>query len=395
MSPDLNSEVNATETTNIGSTEITKIQDQDQDPKFSDSTAIVDTLSTDFTFQHKIVWKNVIAYSIFHIFGLVGTYMAFSVYGKLLTSIFALFTGIICGLGLTVGAHRLFTHKAFKATIATRRVLMLMFILNGQNSLWEWIRDHRQHHKYSDTDADPHNASRGFFFSHVGWLLSRKHPLVFKYGKDIDMSDIEADSWIMFQKKHFLLIYVLISILLPCIVPVLLWNERPLLSLLIMYFGRATVNLNATWSINSLAHISGMRPYDKKLFPVQNKFVSFITLGEGWHNYHHAFPWDYRSAEFNTSVRFATTVIDFCAKRGWIYDLKFAKEESVKRRIVRTGDNSHPKYGNPDEFKGTETLWNFWNSPSNPTYRTKDYKPGPITITREGYVLFDNEKKVK
>ncbi|GAB0096127.1 hypothetical protein DMENIID0001_116000 [Sergentomyia squamirostris] len=395
MTQDPNSKENATVTTNVGTTEITKLQDQDQDPKFSDSTAIVDTLSTDFTFQHKIVWKNVIAYSIFHIFGLVGTYMAFSVYGKLLTSIFAVTSGIISGLGLTVGAHRHFTHKAFKATTATRRVLMLLFILNGQNSLWEWARDHRQHHKYSDTDADPHNASRGFFFSHVGWLLSRKHPLVFKYGKDIDMSDLEADSWIMFQKKHFLLIYVLISILLPCIIPVLLWNEHPLLSLLMMYFGRATVVLNATWLINSQAHISGMRPYDKSLLPAQNQCVSFFALGEGWHNYHHAFPWDYRTAELGTPYNLSTTVIDFCAKRGWIYDLKFAKEKSVKRRIMRTGDNSHPKYGNPDEFKGTETLWNFWKSPANPTYKSKDCKPGPITITREGYSFIYNEKRRK
>ena len=64
------------------------------------------------------------------------------------------------------------------------------------------MRDHRQHHKFSDTDADPHNANRGFFFSHVGWLLSRKHPKVIEYGKKIDMSDLEADPWIMFQKKY-------------------------------------------------------------------------------------------------------------------------------------------------------------------------------------------------
>lgn len=68
--------------------------------------------------------------------------------------------------------------------------------------MWVWVRDHRQHHKYSDTDADPHNASRGFFFSHIGWLMSRKHPLVIAKGKDIDMSDLEADSLVMFQKKY-------------------------------------------------------------------------------------------------------------------------------------------------------------------------------------------------
>lgn len=79
-----------------------------------------------------------------------------------------------------------------------------MVFLNSfltQNCLYVWVRDHRQHHKYSDTDADPHNANRGFFFSHVGWLMSRKHPKVIEFGKKIDMSDLEADPMIMFQKK--------------------------------------------------------------------------------------------------------------------------------------------------------------------------------------------------
>lgn len=70
-----------------------------------------------------------------------------------------------------------------------------------QNCLWVWVRDHRQHHKYSDTDGDPHNSSRGFWFSHIGWLMMKKHPEVIAKGKLINMSDIEADPLIMFQKK--------------------------------------------------------------------------------------------------------------------------------------------------------------------------------------------------
>jgi stearoyl-CoA desaturase (delta-9 desaturase) len=70
-----------------------------------------------------------------------------------------------------------------------------------QNHVCEWARDHRVHHKYSETDADPHNATRGFFFSHVGWLLVRKHPEVKEKGKGIDMSDLEADPLLRLQKK--------------------------------------------------------------------------------------------------------------------------------------------------------------------------------------------------
>lgn len=70
-----------------------------------------------------------------------------------------------------------------------------------QNCLYIWVRDHRQHHKYSDTNADPHNATRGFFFSHIGWLMVRKHRDVIEKGKNIDMSDLEADPFVMFQKQ--------------------------------------------------------------------------------------------------------------------------------------------------------------------------------------------------
>lgn len=65
-----------------------------------------------------------------------------------------------------------------------------------------WCRDHRLHHRYSDTDADPHNAKRGFFFSHIGWLMTKKHPLVIQLGKKIDLSDLQSDWMVMFQKKY-------------------------------------------------------------------------------------------------------------------------------------------------------------------------------------------------
>lgn len=65
----------------------------------------------------------------------------------------------------------------------------------------DWARDHRMHHKYSETDADPHNATRGFFFSHIGWLLVRKHPDLKNKGKGLDMSDLYEDKIALFQKK--------------------------------------------------------------------------------------------------------------------------------------------------------------------------------------------------
>lgn len=77
----------------------------------------------------------------------------------------------------------------------------LSHALHFQNTLYDWVRDHRVHHKYSETDADPHNSNRGFFFAHVGWLMLQKHPEVLKKGRAIDMSDVLADPVIQFHQK--------------------------------------------------------------------------------------------------------------------------------------------------------------------------------------------------
>ena len=144
--------------------------------------------------------------------------------------------GFIVGFGTTVGAHRLYTHRTFKANLKMRIMLVLFQTVAVQNSMYEWVsnvlfikfyqvpllnvleillntikiivknsilkvRDHRVHHKFTDTNADPHNSKRGFFFSHIGWLCVKKHGDVKKYGSKIDMSDVENDPVLQFQRK--------------------------------------------------------------------------------------------------------------------------------------------------------------------------------------------------
>lgn len=89
----------------------------------------------------------------------------------------------------------------------------------------EWARDHRVHHKYSETNADPHNAKRGFFFSHVGWLLCRKHPDVIEKGRKIDLSDLQADPVVAFQKRHYLKTVLICCFIFPAVIPMFLWGE--------------------------------------------------------------------------------------------------------------------------------------------------------------------------
>ncbi|XP_050087450.1 acyl-CoA Delta-9 desaturase-like [Anopheles aquasalis] len=349
-------------------------------------------IGTDFNFKREIVWKNVIGFLALHICGWIGLHLAFWRYCDYRTTLYTLWLMYASGQGVTMGAHRLWSHRAFKAKLWLRIILLWMHTLAGQNCLYVWVRDHRQHHKFSDTDADPHNANRGFFFSHIGWLLSRKHPKVIEYGKKIDMSDLEADPLIMFQKRHYKLLYTIFALFGPTAIPVYFWGENPWYALFVAFFFRTVLSLNGTWSVNSAAHMFGTRPYDKTMWPVENMFVSFVAVGEGWHNYHHAFPWDYRASEYGTPLNLTGTLIDLLAKVGAIWDRKTATSNMVKNRVMRTGDKSHHTYGTDEGRNAFTTLWNVWKHPSNPSYNSI-YTPKPKILQSDGYALIPDELK--
>lgn len=98
----------------------------------------------------------------------------------------------------------MWSHRSYKAKWPLRLILALFNNISGQNHIYEWARDHRSHHKYSETDADPHNATRGFFFSHIGWLLVKKHKDVKEKGAKLNLDDLHNDPIVMFQKRFVL-----------------------------------------------------------------------------------------------------------------------------------------------------------------------------------------------
>lgn len=131
-----------------------------------------------------------------------------------------------------------------------------------QDPVVDWSRDHRVHHKYSETEADPHNAKRGFFFSHMGWLMCRKSEELKQKGKDIDMSDLYADPILRCQKKYYYFFMPIMCFLIPTVIPMFAWNETFTNAFNINIF-RYVFSLHATWLVNSIAHLYGNKPYDK------------------------------------------------------------------------------------------------------------------------------------
>lgn len=117
---------------------------------------------------------------------------------------------------------------------------------------------------------------------------------------------------------------------------------------------RYLLNLHVAFLVNSAAHYWGTKPYDKYMIPTQNTTVALLTCGEGFHNYHHVFPWDYRTAELgNNKLNLTTKFIDFFAWLGWAYDLKTVTDEVIRNRVKRTGDGTN-LWGWGDKDQTTE-----------------------------------------
>ncbi|XP_068113969.1 stearoyl-CoA desaturase [Hyperolius riggenbachi] len=287
----------------------------------------------------KIVWRNVILMSLLHVGALYGFLLVPS--AKAATLVWACVCFTLSALGVTAGAHRLWSHRSYKATLPLRIFLATSNTMAFQNDIYEWARDHRAHHKYSETNADPHNAMRGFFFSHIGWLLVRKHPDVIEKGKKLDLSDLHADKVIMFQRRHYKKLILLMCFVLPTAVPCYFWGETLFIAFYVPCLLRYALVLNATWLVNSAAHMYGNRPYDKNINPRENKLVALGAIGEGFHNYHHTFPYDYTSSEFGMRYNFTTMFINAMCYLGLASDCKRVSKETIKARQQRTGDGSH------------------------------------------------------
>lgn len=220
---------------------------------------------------------------------------------------------------------------------------MLCNCIAGQNDLIEWCRDHRLHHKSSETDADPHNSNRGWFFAHIGWLLHRKHPKVFEMGAKLDLSDLYEDPVLVFQRRHYYSLAAFFGLILPVSVIHIHYNET-LWSALCIGIWRYVTSLHCTWFVNSAAHIWGTQDYDVNIEPRESCLVSVGALGEGFHNYHHTFPYDYSTSEHGGYFNLTTIFIDCMSFLGLAHSLRSVDPKMIKSRRARTAPPEMVKY---------------------------------------------------
>lgn len=159
---------------------------------------------------------------------------------------------------------------------------MYCFLVVMQMDLVKWVKDHRVHHRYTETDADPHDARRGAFFSHIGWLMYRKHPQVERRLAQVDVSDLLADPLVRFQNNLWVhwICAALVSWFVPGIIVWYFWNMTLIQGIATAGIMRYVWLLHSTFFINSAAHLWGEQPYNKRLQPRDNSILSFIFLGK-------------------------------------------------------------------------------------------------------------------
>jgi stearoyl-CoA desaturase (delta-9 desaturase) len=195
------------------------------------------------------------------------------------------------GMAITAGYHRLWAHRTYEAHWSLRLLYLVFGTMALQNSAFAWCSGHRAHHLYvDDVDRDPYSARRGFWFSHIGWML-REYPS----GKPdfSNIPDLKRDPMLAFQHRYYVPLALAANIGLPLALGILfhdVWGMLILAGVL-----RLVWSHHVTFFINSLAHMWGSRPYTEDNSARDNPVLAVITYGEGYHNFHHIFTHDYRN----------------------------------------------------------------------------------------------------
>ena len=264
-------------------------------------------------------------------------------------------------IGLGAGVHRLWSHRSYDATLPMRIILMLFFTITVEDSIYQWSRDHRLHHKYTDTEADPYNASNGLFFSHMGWLMVRKNKDVISKGKTIDIDDLKNDGVVMFQKKYYFYLLIILRFVLPIFICTEIFDEN-LSCAIFLNFTHIVYLLHGTWTVNSLAHEYGSTPYNINIKPKDNTLVTYITYGDGHHNYHHTYPFDYTGNLYGPFIIFNpnTLFIDICNLFGMVNSTKRIDEETRLKLLNRNSSEYFSKFQQIFKSQMCGILYNSW-----------------------------------
>lgn len=250
---------------------------------------------------------------------------------------------LITGLGLTLGFHRLFTHRSFRARRALRIALGVAGSMAAEGSLISWVSHHRRHHVYADQAGDPHSPwtvghggfrrLRGLFHAHVGWLFSGVQSCPKRWSRDLlEDRDVVAIS-------NLAPLWTALSLALPFAIGWAITRSIVGAALALVWAGLVRIALlhHVTWSVNSLGHMFGKHPYHSADHSGNIAWLSVISLGDSWHNSHHAFPALARHGCDRGQLDPSAGVLRVFECLGWVSDVKRPTTALLARRAVSSG----------------------------------------------------------
>lgn len=237
----------------------------------------------------------------------------------------------LTGFGITGGYHRLWSHKAWNAVAPVRFLILMFGAAAFQGSARWWCRNHRAHHKFTDTTKDPYNVRRGFWYAHFGWMMWKQDP---KEVGRANIDDLNEDWTIVWQHRNYGLIAVFTSIVLPTVIAGFGWGDWRG-----GYFYAALCRIvfvhHATFFVNSLAHYLGDQAYSDLHTAFDSWVTALLTLGEGYHNYHHEFPQDYRNGIRWFQYDPTKWTIELLYHLGLAYDLRWISGNEVRKATLQ------------------------------------------------------------
>jgi stearoyl-CoA desaturase (delta-9 desaturase) len=256
--------------------------------------------------------------------------------------VIALVMYAVTGHGVTVGFHRYFTHKSFKPNRPVKIALALAGSMAIQGPVVRWVADHRKHHKFSDREGDPHSPWRygesipallkGLFYAHMGWLFDSEQTPQRQYAPDL----MKDDDIVRISRAFPWLVAV--SLLVPPIAGGL-WTMSWQGALTAFFWGslvRVALLHHVTWSINSICHAVGERPFKSRDKSGNVWWLAIPSMGESWHNLHHSDPTCARHGVLRGQLDTSARIIWVLEKLGWVEAVRWPVRERLEAKRVAT-----------------------------------------------------------
>ncbi|OGW78361.1 MAG: hypothetical protein A2Z83_03855 [Omnitrophica bacterium GWA2_52_8] len=237
----------------------------------------------------KMIWTNILFFAVTTAVALIGGPVYYAKCGISAPELMLfLFYMTATGLSITAGYHRLFSHVTYRANPVIRFLFLFFGAAAFEQSALAWSAQHRDHHRYVDTDRDPYSIQKGFFYAHIGWLIFWKHKIDYD-----NVNDLQKDAMVMHQHRYYILWAAVSGIVLPVAAGAL--SGHALGAFIFAVCLRLTLVYHSTFFINSVCHMFGKATYDVYATARDHWLVALLTFGEGYHNFHHRFPSDYRN----------------------------------------------------------------------------------------------------